>query len=132
MALHGASASESIKAIEPGSTASGDRQELEAGLSSVLGGGGAGGPGASPAAGGLNIPEDPIGALLSGDASGDPDIPLTDGLSVGPGAGGPDKIHPAMKTSRATKVRDLAMNASTPAIRQAARNELRRMMRAPV
>ena len=130
-----ATASEAVKAIEPGSTASGDRQTLEAGLGSVLGedsSGQGGGPPPAPGAGGLTIPEDPIGALLSGEASGNPDIPLSDGLSLGPGAGAPDNIHPAMKTSRANRVRDLAMNASTPMIRQAARNELRRMMREPV
>lgn len=128
--------SQAAKAIEPGSTASGDRQTLEAGLGAVLGGdasGQGGGPPPAPGAGGLTIPEDPIGALLSGEAPGNPDIPLSDGLDLGPGAGAPNNnIHPAMKTSRADRVRDLAMNASTPMIRQAARNELRRMMREPV
>ena len=123
------------KAIEPGSTESGDRAGLEQGLQQMSGGGpvGAPGAGAPPAAGGLNIPEDPIGGLMSGEVRGNADLPITDGLSVGPGAGSADTgIDPSMQTSRASKVRDLAMNASTPAIRAAARNELRRMLREPI
>ncbi len=123
---------EVAKAIEPGSTEQGDRAALEQGLQQVSGGA-ASAPGqAPPAAGGLNIPEDPIGGLLSGQVNGNPDLPITDGLSVGPGAGADTGLDPSMQTSRAAKVRDLAMNASTPAIRAAARNELRRMLREPV
>ena len=121
------------KAIEPGSTESGDRAGLEQGLQAAQGGAPVGAPGqAPPAAGGLNIPEDPIGGLMSGEVRGNADLPITDGLSVGPGAGGETGIDPSMQTSRANKVRDLAMNASTPAIRAAARNELRRMLREPI
>jgi len=119
------------QAIEPGSTAYGDRQTLEAGLSSAMPQTGGGQP--APAGGGpLNIPEDPIGGLLSGEVSGDPNLPTTDGLSVGPGQGGPQDLNPAMQTPRAQRVRDLALNATSPAIRQAARNELRRTLREPL
>ena len=117
------------RAIEPGSTESGDRQVLEAGLSDALGGSG-GDPGAQPgeAPGSVSIPEDPVGALTSGAVGGD-DLPVTDGLSVGPGAGGDGGPPASMLTPRAEKLRDLAQNASVPGVRQAARNELRRMIR---
>ena len=80
----------------------------------------------------MAIPEDPFGGLTSGEVSGDPNLPLTDGLSVGPGQGGPSTVNPAMMTPRADRVRDLALNATSPSIRQAARNELRRMYREAV
>ncbi len=117
------------RAIEPGSTEQGDRAVLQDGLSQVLGGAG-GDPAATPGTGGgpLTIPEDPIGALLSGEVAGD-ELPSTDGLSVGPGAQPPDSIVPQMQNSRADLLRDLAQNAETPALRTVARNELRRMVR---
>jgi len=118
------------RAIEPGSLAQGDRAALEGGLSQVLGqSGGAQGPapgGPAP----LTIPEDPIGALLAGEVAGNADMPSTDGLSVGPGAGAPQSDVPsAMVTPRAEMIRELAQSAATPAIRNAARNELRRILR---
>ena len=118
---------DSQRAIESGSTESGDRQVLEDGLSQVLGGSGAAGGGA-PSAGNVSIPEDPVGGLLSGAVQGD-ELPVTDGLSVGPGAGGESAQPASMLTPRAEKLRDLAQNASVPGVRQAARNELRRMIR---
>lgn len=123
---------DSQRAIEPGSTESGDRGTLEEGLSSVLGGAAGGAPqGATPegAPAPVTIPEDPMGALLGGEVAGDPTLPSADGLSVGPGAGPPAGINPVMQTSRAELLRDFAMNAETPALRQSARNELRRMLR---
>lgn len=119
------------RAITPGSTESGDRAGLEQGISQVLSGAGPSGdsaPGqAAPAP--VPTPEDPLGALLSGAISGNPELPSADGLSVGPGAGAPQQIAPVMQTDRASLLRDLAQNAETPALRQASRNELRRMLR---
>ena len=120
---------DSQRAIDPGSTESGDRKTLEAGLSEVLGGaGGAPGVGGPASTSSVSIPEDPVGALLDGSLTGD-DLPVTDGLSVGPGAGTPGSQPASMLTPRAEKLRDLAQNASIPGVRQAARNELRRMVR---
>lgn len=120
---------DSQRAIESGSVAHGDRAGLEAGLSQVLSqqeaaGGPTQGGGPPP----LTIPEDPIGAMLTSGV-GQSDLPSTDGLSVGPGAGAPSAVAPSMVTPRAEMLRDLAENAATPVIRQAARNELRRTLR---
>lgn len=119
-------------AIQPGSTAYGDRQTLEQNLPLATAGGAGPGGGPeeeAPAGGGpVAIPEDPIGALLSGEldvASGEP---TTSGLSVGPGPGPPSPPD-VMMGGRAEKLRLLATEASNPAIRAAARNELRRMAR---
>jgi hypothetical protein len=116
------------RAIEPGSTESGDRATLEQGLSEVLAQGGGGAAPQPPAAGGVGIPSDPVAGLLNGDVSGD-QLPTTDGLSVGPGAGGAQDGTPVLEGARADGLRDLAENSSVPGIRQAARNELRRMAR---
>ena len=114
---------DSQRAIEPGSTESGDRQTLESGLSQVLSGAEATqqpGGGASGA-----IPESPIGALLSGEVAGD-ELPGTEGLSIGAG-GGPDVAPTLMQGSRASSLRQIASQASSPMLRAAARAELRRM-----
>lgn len=119
-----------VKAIEPRSTEHGDRATLEAGLTGV--GGGApsatGSPEPSPA---LAVPEDPLGALMSGEAPGDPGGTVTDGLSVGGGTG-PAGAPDIMMGDRATRLRQLATEASSPQVRAAARAELRRMTREPV
>lgn len=118
------------RAIEPGSVAHGERGQLESGLSEVLGQQAAQGPPAQGGAAPLQIPEDPIGALLGGEVEGNPDLPTTDGLSVGPGAGAPQTdIAPSMVTPRAEIMRELAETAASPAVRAAARNELRRTLR---
>ncbi len=117
---------DSQRAITPGSTESGDRQVLESGLSQVLSGQEsqqqAAAPGAVP---GVSIPEDPLGALLSGTVQGD-ELPPTEGLSVGAG-GGPAQEATHMLGSRAASLRALAQEASSPMLRAAARSELRRM-----
>ncbi len=118
---------DAAKAIEPGSTAYGDRATLEQGLTEAVSPGAPGAPQA-PAAGNVGIPSDPVGGLLSGEVSGD-QLPTTDGLSVGPGAGGAQNAAPVLEGNRADGLRDLAENSSVPGIRQAARNELRRMAR---
>lgn len=127
MALSG---SEAAKAIQPGSTEFGDRATLEAGLQDVLGGAQGGAPSPTPSGGSLAIPEDPIGALASGQVAGDPNSPITDGLAVGPGTTPLPTDH--MQGDRAVRLRQLALQASSPQVRAAARNELRRMTREPI
>lgn len=119
------------RAITPGSIPYGDRQTLESNLPQALsaaeqqsGGGGGASAGGMP----LVIPEDPLGALLSGEVAVDPNEPSTSGLSVGPGPG-PAQAPDVMLGSRAEKLRRLASESSSPLIRNAARNELRRMSR---
>lgn len=120
------------RAIEPGSLRQGDRATLEEGISQVLPQE-SGPPADAPAgpSGPLGIPEEPLGALLNGEIGGD-DLPTTDGLSVGPGAGPDVPLSPQMASPKAQKVRELATQSSSPSLRAAARNELRRMSRNPI
>jgi hypothetical protein len=117
-------------AIEPGSIPYGDRQTLESNLPAALsqaeaaaGPVGAGGPGGP-------VPGDPLQALLGGEIDS-PDLPITDGLSMGPGASPMAEMGP-MQTPRAERVRQLATQATNPRIRAAARMELRRMLGEPL
>jgi len=121
-----ASPSESIAAIEPGSTEYGDRATLEAGLTE-LGGGAGVGPGGSPAPGATPLPAtgDPLGELMGGGVPGNPNLPLTDGLSVGPGAG--PAVEDPMLSTRAERIRVIATSAESPMLRAAARAQLRAM-----
>ena len=116
------------QAIEAGSIPYGERQTLEANLPAALGAGSPGQPEAPAQGGALAIPEDPLGALLSGEVAGDPEQPSTAGLSVGPGDG-PATAPDVMLGSRAEKLRQLAAESTSPLIQSAARNELRRMAR---
>jgi hypothetical protein len=118
-------------AIEPGSLPYGARQQLEANLPQALAGGAPEEGGGGELGGPVAIPEDPIGALLSGEVEPDQEGPVTEGLSVGLGAG-PFSEPDEMMSSRAEKLRMLAQEASSPLIQQAARNELRRMAREPI
>lgn len=124
---------DAAKAIEPASTESGDRQILEQGLATLAGGGGGGGPAPTgpPEGGGLTVPENPLGALTSGEVPGDEEGFVTDGLSVGAGTG-PAGAPDVMLGDRATRLRQIATEASSPQVRTAARAELRRMTREPV
>lgn len=119
--------------LAPGSIEYGKRQEME----SMLGGIMAGRQGQAPAVGGL---APPAGAASSGDGlmdmltSGEvapyPDQPLTDGLSVGPGAGPPSELGPgAVPSQMEDRLRLVAMNAKTPHLRAMARMALRREVR---
>jgi len=115
-------------AIAPGSTEYGDRGALEAAIGSA----GGGGPAAPSAGGGgpttaLPSATDPLGALLGGGITPG-ELPLTDGLSAGPGAG-PNMGDDPMLSDYATRLRTLATEAASPMLRSAARNRLRRMSR---
>ncbi len=119
------SADELRRSIEPGSTEYGDRQELEAGLSSAVQ---PGAPAQSPQASAQTAAGNPLAALLGGDINPNQaeDLPTTAGLSVGPGPGpyGADTEDPRM-----VKLRQAATTARSPELRQIARNELRRLVR---
>jgi len=117
-------------AIAPGSMAYGDRGPLEQGLSSAMGGGGGAPQGGAPAPTALPTPENPLGALLSGQVGGG-DTPITDGLSVGPGAN-PVTAPDQMLGDRASRLRMIATEAASPQMRELARSMLRRMAREPL
>ena len=112
------------RAIEPGSIPQGGRQEFEGNLSAALGAEG----GAPPSQGGpapaLPTPGGTMESLLGGAIPGD-DLPVTDGLSVGAGAGGP--TSDPMLSDTAGKLRLIAQGAVSPYLRFQARAELRRM-----
>ncbi len=115
------------RALEPGSVPSGERAELEGGLAAAVGGGQGAGP-AAPAGGAPAFPSmtNPLGMMLSG-AVGQDDRPLTDGLSLGPGAG-PAPEQSVMLTAEADKLRALAIHAETPLVRALARYRLQQMV----
>jgi hypothetical protein len=113
-------------AIAPGSTEYGERKNLEAGLSQAMGSAGNPTSGAQPASPVAPLPDNPLGALLSGEIPGD-NTPVTDGLSIGPGAG-PQNQHPMM-SDRAQRLRTVATEAASPVARAAARRALRLMSR---
>ena len=120
MAEHGASPSQISKAIQPGSTESGQRQVLEQGLAEL--GAGASQAPAPQGGGSLPSPGNPLQSLLSGEVNPGGDVPLTDGLSVGPGLGG-DQGAP---DSRKERLKLLAQHAESPTLRAGAIAALRR------
>ena len=119
-----ASADDLQKSIQPGSVPSGERDDLEAGLAQAVGGGAGAAPTAPPG-GASSFPSmsSPLGAMLSGEVKQD-GLPLTDGLSNGPGAG-PSRGNPVMQSPEAVKLRSLAEHSKTPLVRALA---LRRLM----
>ena len=112
-----ATADQLRKSIEPGSIPHGDRAGLEQNLGELPSTGAA--AAAGPAAGGSPVSgADPLGAITSGEINpGGQNVPLTDGLSVGPGQGGPADI-PSEKNQR---LQILAQASRSPQIRAAAR-----------
>jgi hypothetical protein len=117
-------------AIAPGSTEYGQRGNLEAGLASVLGQGGGGAPGGPEGGAPLPPAQNPIESLLGG-GIGAANLPITDGLSVGQGAGPVEQADP-MLGDRANRLRMIASQAASPQLRALARSELRRMTREPL
>jgi hypothetical protein len=120
------SASDISRTIEPGSLDYGNRQvvanRLQETIPALQGGSvpSAPAPGA-PAPGG---PQDPIARLLSGGYSSD--LPPTDGLSVGPGAGPASTGVGIASSPLIEKLRLIATEASSPLLRTYARASLRR------
>ncbi len=108
------------QSIEPGSIPHGDRQGLEQGLADIGGAPPSGGP---PGAGGpLPSPSNPLQSLLSGEVTPGGDVPLTDGLSVGPGSGGAQGVPDARKE----RLKILAQHAQSPTLRSGAMAALRK------
>ena len=116
-----ASAEQLKQSIEPGSTQYGDRQALEAGLSSAVA---PGTPAQPPQAVAQTGAGNPIEALLGDDLSPHQpqDLPTTAGLSVGQGPGpyGAEQEDPQM-----VKLRQAATSARSPELRQIARRLVR-------
>lgn len=113
-------------AIEPGSTAYGDRQTLEAGLEGLNPQTPtAGNPGAAPT---TTFPDagNPFSHMLSGDISPD-SMPLTSGLSVGPG---PSPATPGpLDGDLGSRLKAIADQTTSPTLRRLAVARLRRMYR---
>lgn len=125
-----ATASDLTAGIAPGSLEHGERAPLEAGLMSGAVGGASQGAAPSAPPPPVDAVGNPLAALINGDINpgGQPD-PLTAGLSVGPGPGpaGTDPLEP-----KKVRLRQIATQGDSPLLRAAARNELRRMVRAAV
>lgn len=116
--------------IEPGSIAYGNRQQVEEMLPAQGTGPGVGqtaapGPGGDP----LAIPGSPEDMLLSGDFPSDPNIPATQGMSVGPGGGPPLDAAAPPGAKYADKLRVIAAQAKSPQLRAQARTALKLLAR---
>lgn len=115
------------RSIAPGSTEFGDRQQMESNLAAAMpsqtGGAPGRGPSGPPPAGGGG---DPMQALLGG--LGQSPLPVTSGLSVGPGSG-PQDLSPEVN-DKVAKLRMMVSQAKTPLLRHMAKQELLRMARA--
>ena len=111
-----------IKSIEPGSIPSGQRGQLEQNIGQLPSSGPS--QAAQPApGGGIPSSSDPLGALTSGAVNpGDANVPLTDGISVGPGDGGAGDVP----DDQQQRLSLLAHGSRSPAIRSAARLALLR------
>lgn len=115
------------RSVEPGSMEYGQRQAFEQAL------GGLPTPAAAPMAGetapdmtGIGIPGNPLDPLMSGALPGGTD-PLTSGLSLGPG---PGLIAQTQLTdSSVERLRILATEARSPALRRLARASLKSVTR---
>ena len=117
-----ATAEQLFRSIEPGSVPYGERQTLEAGLSDLA---------ASPApAGPTGIPEapppedealTPEQILEEGSVS---DLPITSGLSLGPG---PGPFMGVEATTEQRRLQEIALNAPSALIRYTAALALRRI-----
>ncbi len=123
-----ASADDITRMVEPGSLEYGDRQALKGKLETALAQGGGGGgvpqPGPTASTGGAT---NPMSRMLG--KPSDSELPVTDGLSVGPGAG-PGRSPSALAESpRIGKLRMIALEAKSPLLRYYARLALRTEIR---
>lgn len=118
------------RSIEPGSISYGNRQQVEGMLPAAQGTGPAPGQTPVPGLGGdpLALPGSPEDMLLGGDFPSDPNIPATDGMSVGPGSG-PPLEEGDQPSSYAQRLRVIATNAKTPQLRAQARLALKLLAR---
>lgn len=122
------SADNITRAIEPGSLPYGDRKKLGETLKQTGGGGGGGGgvpqPGPTASSGGI---PNPVQRLLDGGYSSD--LPVTDGLAQGPGAGPARRPSAMAENPRIGKLRMIALEAKSPLLRYYARIALRTEMK---
>lgn len=118
------------KAIEPGSTEFGDRAGLEQGLVAANQAAGGGPAGVAPPTTAVPSGGNAISDMLSGAIKTDSGLPLTDGLGVGPGQGpASQQTAGPLDSDLATKLKMLASQASSPALRLLALNQLKRIHR---
>jgi hypothetical protein len=114
-----ANADDIARTIEPGSLEQGDRNKIRGQLMEAFQSNGTNPVGAGAAA--QSGAGNPLDALMGGQHSSD--LPVTDGLSVGPGRG------PAETTTTQSplieKLRALAVGANSPVLKQLARQALR-------
>ncbi len=110
------SADEISRSIEPGSLESGNRQVVSDRISQIVGPGAQSQPSQPGAASGRA--QDRLGA---GPVS---ELPVTDGLSVGPGAA-PANTPQIAQSPRVDQLRIVAKNARSPRLRALARDLLR-------
>jgi len=125
-------------AIQPNSTQYGDRKNLQAGVMQAMQGGSPGmggmpgaGMGGPPMMEAAPSPTEPMGALLgefSPEDFGNPEDPITQGLSYGPG-GGPTEVQAEPISDLQSKLIAIATYAKTPHLRMQARMALRRLVR---
>lgn len=111
-----ASADDISRSLEPGSTEYGDRQVIEDRIKQV--GAQAQAPSVPPAGA---ASARGMAQLAQGSVS---DLPVTDGLSVGPGAT-PSPADALQASPRVDQLRLIAKNARTPRLRALARDMLR-------
>jgi len=119
------SADDIARTIEPGSLPQGERQEVAGQLQQALGGL-ASGP-AAPVEAAPDAIEgdiDPLERLLSGEHTSD--LPVTSGLSQGPGSTG---LRPQSETPKVERLRAVATSAKSPVLRYQARAALRRELK---
>lgn len=118
-------------AIAPGSIEYGKKEQLVKSLGSMMAGSHrpAGAATPAPPAGlqGGDAPDDLLGMLSSGEMPPS-EVPLTDGLSVGPGAGPVAPGISSIPSAMEDRLRLVALHAKTPMMRAMARNALRRQV----
>jgi len=110
------------RTIEPGSLDQGDRQVVAQQLQTAIGPQTGPQPGSAPAPAGAPG-ADELSRLLDGGHSSD--LPVTDGLSLGPGKGPASAAGLRSDSPKVKKLRLLALGASSPVLRQMARDALR-------
>lgn len=120
-----ANADEIMRTVEPGSLPQGERQAMASRLQQALPkpGGGGGAPTSQAPASSGGAPN-PLSRLLGGGYSSD--LPVTDGLSVGPGAGPARSAIAAAESPKIGQLRMVALEAKSPLVRYHARMALRR------
>ena len=124
-----ANANDIAAAVTPGSMPYGERQKFAGSLQQAMPGGTGQGPPSPPGLPPIVPQKDmgPLDVLTQGvHSSADP---VTAGLTVGPGRTPAAPGAPLLDQDKMSRLRDIAMNARTPVLRNAARQLLRQMAR---